>query len=332
MPPASTFVSDDRIAVGEAGKWNSPFRRADRTNPAAISGPFRRYPFLAPSPDNRYLLSSAGDQTLRIWKFDRNEPLLSLFFAGDQWIAWTPEGYYAASPGGERLMGWQVNNGLDQMATFYPAAQFRKSLYRPDVIKLLLQAGSLEKALEMADQERGRAGQATRVNEVLPPHVVITTPDQPRVELHAAQLTIRAIATPVGKDPVTALRLLCDGRPYQAERGVKGLQVENTTAAPVRESWDVELTPGSHRFTVKAETAKSYGMSEPVEVVYATDKQQLPALYVVAIGISAYKNERLRLKYGADDARKLAETFQKASASLYSKVETKVLADDQATR
>ena len=25
------------------------------------------------------------------------------------WIAWTASGYYACSPGGERLIGWQVN-------------------------------------------------------------------------------------------------------------------------------------------------------------------------------------------------------------------------------
>src|SRR5262249_20397086 len=47
----------------------------------------------------------------------RTIPLLSLYSAGDDWIAWTPEGYYAASPGGEKLIGWQVNNGRDQMAS-----------------------------------------------------------------------------------------------------------------------------------------------------------------------------------------------------------------------
>ena len=102
---------------------------------------------IAPSPDGHYVLSASNDHTLRIWQPDQDEPLLSLFFARDDWIAWTPEGYYAASPGGERLMGWQVNNGVDKMATFHAAAQFRKSFYRPDVIKLLLKTGSVEKAL-----------------------------------------------------------------------------------------------------------------------------------------------------------------------------------------
>jgi hypothetical protein len=84
----------------------------------------------------------------------RGYPLLSLFTTERDWVAWTPEGYYAASPGGEKLMGWRVSNGPDKMTSFYPAAQFRSKLYRPDVIKRLLEAGDVEKALALADKER----------------------------------------------------------------------------------------------------------------------------------------------------------------------------------
>lgn len=149
---------------------------------------------LAPSPHGKYLLTGAADQTLRIWSLDQDEPLMSLFFARDDWIAWTPQGYYAASPGGERLMGWQVNNGPDKMATFHPAAQFRKTLYRPDVIKLLLETGSVAKALERADKERGKATSLLQVTDVLPPLVVMTAPDQSLTTVLEPQLTIRALA------------------------------------------------------------------------------------------------------------------------------------------
>ena len=69
--------------------------------------------------------------TLRIWDPNRDQPLLNLFFAGSEWIAWTPEGYYACSPGGEGLMGWHLDNGPDKLGTFAPAAQFREKFYRP---------------------------------------------------------------------------------------------------------------------------------------------------------------------------------------------------------
>ncbi len=143
---------------------------------------------VTPSPDGRFLLSASGDQTIRIWLPDRDDPLLSLFFAGDDWIAWAPEGYYAASPGGENLMGWQISNGPEQVGTFVPASQFRKSLNRPDVIKLALKTGSVASALERLN-ERVKV-----VQEVLPPLVVITSPDHTGVRVDNPELTVRAKA------------------------------------------------------------------------------------------------------------------------------------------
>src|SRR5262245_37205381 len=147
-----TLLPGDRAAVGaDFGLYLFDARSGRRLR--AFRGHTGVVWAVAPSPDGRLLLSGCDDQTVRVWDPGRAEPLLSLFVAGDDWVAWTPEGYYAASPGGERLMGWHVNNGPDAMATFYPAAQFRKSLYRPDVIKLLLRTGGVERALEVADAE-----------------------------------------------------------------------------------------------------------------------------------------------------------------------------------
>src|SRR5262249_25534976 len=131
---------------------------------------------LAPSPSGRYLLSASNDHTLRIWQPDQEEPFLSLFFAGNEWIAWTPRGYYAASPGGEKLMGWHINNGLDKMALFWPAAFFHSSFYRPDVLKRIFVTGNLDKALEQADKERARPAPRFEPEQVLPPQVAITAP------------------------------------------------------------------------------------------------------------------------------------------------------------
>ena len=125
---------------------------------------------------------------MRIWAPDRDKPLLSLFVAGDDWIAWTPEGYYAASPGGENLMGWQVSNGPEQVGNFVAASQFRKSLYRPDVIKLALKTGSVATALERLKEP------AKVVKEVLPPLVVITSPDRNGARLDKPELAVRAVA------------------------------------------------------------------------------------------------------------------------------------------
>ena len=147
---------------------------------------------VAPSPDGRYLLSGSADMTLRVWVPDRDLPLLSLFLAGSEWIAWTPQGYYAASLGGEQLMGWHVNNGSDRMASYYPASQFRKTLFRPDVVRRLLDAGSTERALELADRERGQVTDVTEVAKVLPPKVRLVSPERSGVKLAQGGIVVRA--------------------------------------------------------------------------------------------------------------------------------------------
>ena len=240
------------------------------------------------------MLSGSRDQTLCVWDLDHDQPLMSLFVAGNDWVAWTPQGYYAASPAGEELMGWHVNNGLDAMASFYPASQFRKTLYRPDVIKRLLHARSLKKALAEADTARRQASRPTEVAQVLPPKVAITTPADAKLALSTDTLEVHAIAKSSGAYPVTALRLLLDGRPVH--EGLKTFP--NPRLGEARGSWTVAVPPGNHRLIVQADSEVSKGLSEPVEVARTRGGGE-PAkgmLYVLAVGINEYPAERDKLE------------------------------------
>lgn len=261
------------------------------------------------------------------------QPLLSLFFAGDDWIAWTPEGYYAASPGGERLMGWHVNNGPDQLASFYPAAQFRKRFYRPDVIRLLLQAGSVERALELA----GSGETLTDVSQNLPPLVEIVTPGGPTLTTDQSELQVTVQATQVGSHPVTSLQLLLNGRPLGGKGGI--VQLDGQSRTP-RHTFTVPLISGvTHRLQARADSAVSYNLSSPLEVTMQGQPSTpnapadlLPSLYVLAIGVADYDDAELRLNFAAQDARNLAEAFATHSRGLYRQVETHLLTDKQATQ
>src|SRR5581483_3661620 len=127
----------------------------------------------------------------------------------NDWVAWTPEGYYAASPGGEKLLGWHVSNGPDQLATFHPLSKFRASLYRPDVIARLLEAGSLDKALAAADQARGQKTTRFEIEQVLPPRTRLSVAGNARQVAEPA-VEVKAEADSSGRHPVTALQLLLD--------------------------------------------------------------------------------------------------------------------------
>lgn len=288
---------------------------------------------VATSADNKLVLSGSSDQTVRIWDPAFPQPLLSLFFTNNDWIVWTPEGYYAASPGGEKLMGWHVNNGRDQLASYYPAAQFRKTLYRPDVIREVLDAGSVRVALARADKARGKApAEVADVGKVLPPQVVITTPETPTTKVGKPDIEIRATATSAGMHPVTALRLLINGRPYNGPAATK--TVANPKLGEVKESWAVQLKPGRNTIAVQAESAVSQGISELVEVTFqpgAEPEGEKGRLFVLGIGVSAYPGD-LKLDNAARDTQAVVDLLKDKSKAVFREVDAKVLLDQNASR
>ncbi len=289
---------------------------------------------VSPSPDRRHFLTASQDSTLRVWSLDNSYPILSLYFSDEgEWIAWVGKGYYAASPGGEQLMGWQVSNGLNAMASYYPASQFRKTLYRPDVIKRLLDSASLDKALAEADAAAGKTTQQADVAEILPPKIAITSPSSAKVQLTGKTLEVEAVAHSVGANPITALRVLLDGRPIPD--GLRSFR--EPVRGEARETWTVEVPPGTHQMVVEASSAVSKGLSDPIEVVRETatasaTAQAAGTLYVLAIGINDYPDKRLKLDCAAADAQALRQVFLIYSRRLFRDVEARLLLDRQATR
>jgi WD40 repeat protein len=330
-----TILDERHVAVGSdfgLYVWDV----FDEQHPRQLRGHEGAIWALAPSIDSRYLLSAGEDQTLRTWDWKRGELLVSLFFADRQWIAWTPQGYYAASPGGERLMGWHVDGAPGTLADFYSAAQFRDSLYRPDIVRRVLAEGSVEAAIESLSDSTLPPVVVSSVEEVLPPLVDITQPAASPFQTDQAQVSIRAIARSRSEHPITALRLLLDGRPYEGLKGVHVVPSNERSRDPSSGEWTVDLSTGRHTLIVQAETTVSKGLSAPLEVevrppAAEPEEVRLPDLYVLAIGIQAYPGP-LRLNYAANDAKSIATTFQKVGKPLFREIDVQLLTDQEATR
>ncbi len=276
---------------------------------------------MAPSSDYRYVLTAGNDQIMRVWDLDKGTLVVALFVADEEWIAWTPEGYYAASLAGESLMGWHINRGPESLADFYPAARFHKSLYRPDVIRRLLKTGDLTRAIEQADRERNQESRVVRVVDVLPAEVKITQPAATRSEQTDSTLTIRATAEARGGHPLEVLQLMIDGRPVgPARRVAPGPTGQKADKA--EEEWTIDLPPGEYRIAVKAESDKSYALSQPVEVNRPADKDApRPRLFILSVGGSS----------DANAAATIAKALSAAAPGLFGEVITRVLDGDQAT-
>lgn len=322
-----TWLPDGKALLGTANRlhmWDfeagKPLRTYNGHNGSVLS--------VALTPDGRRFVTSGSDQTIRIWDPEQTQPLLSLFLTEQDWIAWTNEGIYAASPNGERLLGWHINNGPEEAASFYPAAQFRRSLYHPDVIKHVVAAGSTEKAFALAGKKYDKN---LNISQVLPPSVAITSPTGlGAIRMKQQQFEVKATARSVGEHPVTALRLLVNGRPY---RGLAGMQkIARPQVGEVKLSWKVELPLGLHNLSVLAESAVSRTVSQPVEVTIAGGSaDDRPNLYVLAVGINDYPGD-LKLDFAVPDADAITQSLKEKSGPLYRKIEVKLIKDKQATR
>lgn len=292
---------------------------------------------VASAEERRMIVTASEDQTLCVWSLDRSEPLVTFFFADREWIAWTPDGFFAASAGGERLMGWQLNRGENRLAEFLPAEKFHKTLYRPDVLKQRLKTGRVEKVdIPVKVAETGGAitvaGPAAVVEAVLPPEVVMMSPST-NAKLDNAKLTVKAAASSKTA-PLRSMRLLLNGRPHEGRAGERLFREASQLMAEA--SWDIELAPGRHQISVQAESTVSKATSATVEVAYVggsvPDTLELPNLYVLAVGVSAYPANELKLNYAAGDALAIDKAFRERSRSLFRKIETTVLTDAQATQ
>ncbi len=282
-----------------------------------------------------------GDQPYRVAltlvrQADVVEPLLSLFTNSDgEWVVWTPQGYYDASPGGDRLIGWHVNQGPNRAARFYLAHQFRKQFYRPDIIDQILQTGDVARAIEVANAARSRPTEVLdlRKPEVMsrmePPRVRILEPADGTRTL-TAQVTVRAEVESLNDLPIGDVRVLLNGRPTSA--GGAGRESNDTERrrTVVRR---VDLVPGRNEISVLAANRGSTSQPATVAVTYQAPESVVirPKLYVLAVGISKYARPEFTLDFADRDAEGFAAAWRQQEGPTYAAVRTRVLVNEKAT-
>jgi hypothetical protein len=284
------------------------------------------------SGNNKVALAAMGDGTIRWYRVWDGKELLAFFPHADRkrWVCWTPSGYYDVSPGGEDLIGWHVNSGKDSPADFFPVSKFRSSFYRPDIIARILSTVDESEALRLANLESGKTLQEKSIFELFPPIVSIVTPHD-SAEVSSTTVNIKYSIRNLSRVPVTALKVLIDGRPAPAERGVK-LEKEQ------RNENELELVIPEKDCEVSLIAENQYTTSDPAKVKFVWRGKQVegfsmqPNLYVLSIGVSRYQDERIRLGFASKDAQDFAQTMMKQKGILYHDVITKVLSDSLATK
>ncbi|NQT12410.1 MAG: caspase family protein, partial [Planctomycetes bacterium] len=267
---------------------------------------------------------------------DLVEPLLSLFFAGDdEWVIWTPQGYYDASPRGDRLIGWHVNRGPAKSAKHYSARQFRKHLYRPDIIDLILKTGDAAEAIRLANADRPHATatldmrQSQVIRKLEPPRVRILEPAE-GTRTRSPEITLRAEIRSQNELPVGEVVVLLNGRPL----GEKQIVREKKGTGLGREiSRKITLSPGENEISVLASNSASDSEPVSVRVAYEPVASTVtkPDLYLLAVGISDYAKKEMNLQFAHRDAEQFAAVWKGQKGRVYRNVQTRVLTNEEAS-
>ena len=230
-------------------------------------------------------------------------------------------------------MGWHINRGKDQLAEFHPAARFRKELYRPDVIKLLLKTATASnwhwpRPTRPAARKARRSptsksccrprSASPRRNRTRSRRPRSASPRRPR----ARQAPGHRVA-PGARWPATARRgkRCASSTNRDSARCVARGQSPYRPANTACKSWPTVVS-------ARGRPTKSSSVTRG-----KNQGQRQPRLIVLAVGVSKYANANVgKLDYAATDAKAVAAAFEKSGKGLYHEAKIKLLADEDATR
>ncbi len=301
---------------------------------------------LAISEDGRVAIFANASGTLAWFNMKDGAWLISLVFIKDnqRWVLWTPYGYYDASPGGEDLIGWHINNGKDKAADFFPASRFRKEKYRPELISSFIEDFNLNKlrpatkpqiqAVDTAIAQQADDDVSSKeISGKLPPVITIISP-QEGSRISTATIVVDYEATSPGDSPVTGIRVLIDGRPSStASRSLKAVDKKRKNGA---QTITITVPEKDSEISLVAENRHGSSVPSSIRLIWggtAIDESLIkPKLYALVVGVSEYAQKDLTLKFAAKDARDFAQALLRQKNGLYRDVVVKVLTDRQATR
>lgn len=286
------------------------------------------------SADGRLLVVAFADRTFRFYSYADGKELIALYLHRDgRWVSWTPSGEYATGAGRDDrlLLGWVRNRGNGGLGIFEPVAngaQPQRPL-RAAALWSLLRSGGTPLPLQ------GPApAQVPIIRIVSPREGEEITENRLRVEL--------GVRSPSGA-AITAVSVFINGRE------ARGIFNVTDGAGSLPAATPVDLAPGETRrvltiqvpredfvLSALARTDTAVSAQAMVRVRWRSNAAPQPdpraTLYVLAIGVGAYRHGGLRLRYPAKDAADFVAALKAQEGKLYGRVVVKVLSEESATK
>jgi WD40 repeat protein len=274
---------------------------------ASLAGHLSDVTSIAYAAGGRLLVSGSRDGALRLWSWPDGKPLIQLIALGaSDFVAVTPDQYYRASQ--RRISGVSFRIG----GQLYPFEQFDLRFNRPDVVLARLgrsspdvvQAyrGAYERRLRrMGIDESALTGNSHAPDVQIDTNVPVTT--------NAASLSLRVRASD-SQYPLDRLNVFLNDVPVF---GTAGLAVPDRKALSVTQEIQVPLVPGRNKIQVSVLNQQGTESLKQTAYTASTATFAPPDVYLVAIGVSEYRNRAYNLRFAAKDAADLTSAYQAAN-------------------
>lgn len=276
------------------------------------------------SADGRYVVAGYADGTIRWHRVTDGKELLVLFPHNDRqrWIAWTPEGYFDASPGAEDLIGYHLNRDRDQAGDFVPARQLWETFYQPGLIAHRLDADGDARVAQMVQQR----GDIRQLLTVAPPVLELLSPAEGESD---GTYRVKLRTTHLGQGTGRVV-LRVDGQELAGRRQAPALTPGGVVEMPL------ELAEGTREVTAELIDGRGIGSKPVTAHIQVRGKPQAePAtLHVLAVGVTNYRDRAMAqgVAFAAKDAQDVAAALERGGRGVYRQVRARVLPDAQATR
>ncbi|WP_461256169.1 WD40 domain-containing protein [Treponema sp. R80B11-R83G3] len=332
---------------GSINLWNVASGQEIRT----FSGHTSQVWSVSFSPDGTRILSSSSDTTTRIWDVTSGKEIAQFIsFTGSdtqlasasrgltvetetaatsnsgEWLSITPDGYYQASPRGDRYINVRVNNTVSGIDSY------RSIFYNPDVVQARLQ---------------GKPDPVSKANitikqaaNFMPPTVTIQSP----ANLSATNTATANLSVTITdkNQSIKNIKIIVNGRLISRDElsAVKGngLQAQKASLTvtgnqkTVNLSLPLNLDPGNNRIEIVAFNGFSDSRSY-IDIIYnapAEQKPVLPNLWILAVGVNKYNDSNIRnLNYCVADAKGVIESLKAQEGKRYAKVNSLLIADGE---
>ncbi len=263
---------------------------------------------LAFSSDRKFLVSSSQDKTLRVWNIKTGESIIIMAFDADRWVAYDKDGRFDCSTLGRDYVKFVKGFSI------FGFQQFWDDFYTPGLI-----------ARFMKGKEFRRLSIQRKVNNA--PRVIVETGKKTLREAEAKTATVK-VCTEAGDNGVGEIFLFHNRRTVDEES--RGLLVKGLEGC---RSFTVQLLPGINSFIGAAydKDRLVYGRSSEKFIRFIPREVKKPNMYILAAGVSRYRDNNLNLGSPADDAKAVSGIFSSTASTLYGQVKGITLVNSRAT-